>query len=126
MKMSKAPAFGADFADRVNKNVVSLEQDVKAVVAKVQLGEADAGVVYSTDASAAGGAVTALQIPDQFNQLAIYPIAALIKAPQPELAQQFVDLVLSDAGQQVLQSYGFILPKASGQPPPAPSPSPTR
>lgn len=112
-KMSKDPTYGADFAGKVQKNVVSLEQDVKAVVAKVQLGEADAGVVYSTDASAAGDAVTALQIPDQFNQLATYPIAALEKAPQPELAQQFMDLVLSDQGQQVMQKYGFLPPKAA-------------
>lgn len=112
-KMSKDPAYGPHFADQVQKNVVSLEQDVKAVVAKVRLGEADAGVVYATDASAAGGDVTALQIPDQFNQLATYPIAALTKAPQADLAQQFIDLVLSDQGQQVLQKFGFLPPKSA-------------
>ncbi len=112
-KMGKDAAYGADFPARVQKNVVSLEQDVKAVVTKVQLGEADAGLVYSTDASAAARDVTALQIPDQFNQLATYPIAALTKAPQPDLARMFVDLVLSDQGQQVLAKYGFLPPKAA-------------
>jgi molybdate transport system substrate-binding protein len=112
-KMSKDPTYGADFADKVQKNVVSQENDVKAVVSKVRLGEADAGVVYSTDVTpAAAQDVTPLAIPDEFNQLATYPIAALAKAPQPDLAQQFVDLVLSDAGQEVLKGYGFILPKA--------------
>jgi iron complex transport system substrate-binding protein len=113
-KMSKDPAYGADFADKVQKNVVSRENDVKAVLAKVRLGEADAGVVYSTDVTpAAAQDVTALAIPDQFNQLATYPIAALAKAPQLDLAQQFVDLVLSEAGQEVLKGYGFISPKAA-------------
>jgi len=112
-KMSKDPAYGADFADKVQKNVVSRENDVKAVVAKVSLGEADAGVVYTTDASAAAAKLGSLTIPDQFNQLATYPIAALAKAPQPDLAQQFVDLVVSDAGQALLAKYGFIGAKAS-------------
>ena len=109
-KMGQDPTYGAGFADKVQANVVSRENDVKAVVSKVRLGEADAGVVYSTDVTpAAAQDVTPLAIPDQFNQLATYPIAALAKAPQPELAQQFVDLVLSDAGQELLAGYGFIV-----------------
>lgn len=118
-KMSKDPAFGADFGANVLKNVVSMEQDVKAVVAKVQLGEADAGVVYSTDVASAAGDVTPLEVPDQFNQLASYPIAVLEKAPLPDLAQKFVDLVLSDEGQAVLTSYGFISPGAASAAPAA-------
>jgi molybdate transport system substrate-binding protein len=111
-KMSADPAFGQDFRANVLRNVVSYENDVKAVVSKVSLGEADAGVVYSTDVTAAvAPKLGTLEIPDEFNQLATYPIAALVAAPEPDLAAQFVDLVLSDAGQQVLQSYGFILPK---------------
>jgi len=108
-KMGRDPAYGADFPDKVQANVVSRESDVKAVVSKVRLGEADAGVVYSTDVTAAAAQdVTPLGIPDQFNQIATYPIAPLDKAPRPDLAQQFIDLVLSDAGQQVLARYGFI------------------
>ena len=107
-KMSQDPAYGADFADRVQKNVVSRENDVKAVVAKASLGEADAGVVYATDAGAAADKLGSLAVPDQFNQIAIDPIAVLASAPHAELAQQFVDLVLSDAGQALLAKYGFV------------------
>ena len=112
-KMSKDPAYGADFQAQVLKNAVSYEADVKGVVSKVSLGEADAGVVYTTDASSAADKLGSLTIPDQFNQIATYPVAALAKAPQPELAQQFIALVLSDAGQQLLKGYGFIPAKAN-------------
>lgn len=109
-KMSRDPAYGPDYAGTVQANVVSREKDVKAVVAKVRLGEADAGVVYSTDVTPdAMQDVTPLAIPDQFNQIATYPIAPLAQAPQPDLARQFVDLVLSDAGQELLAGFGFIV-----------------
>jgi molybdate transport system substrate-binding protein len=112
-KMSKDPAYGKDFAAKVLKNVVSYENDVKVVVSKVSLGEADAGVVYSTDVTAAvAPKVGTLKIPDQFNQLATYPIAPVARAAQPDLARQFTDLVLSDGGQQLLAKYGFITAKA--------------
>ncbi len=107
-KMSKDPAYGADYQAQVLKNVVSYETDVKAVVSKVSLGEADAGVVYTTDAAAAASRLGELTIPTQFNQIATYPIAAIDKAPEPDLAQAFVAFVLSDAGQQTMAHYGFI------------------
>lgn len=108
--MSADPAFGADFKARVNANVVSLEQSVKSVVTKVSLDEADAGIVYRSDVTPAVDArIDMLDIPDQFNQLAAYPIAAIKVPPAgPELAQQFVDFVLSDQGQAVLERYNFI------------------
>jgi len=108
-KMSADPTFGANFKAQVMKNVVSQETDVKQVVAKVQLGEADAGVVYTTDAQAAASALTPLTIPDKFNQIASYPIVALKAAPQPQLAQAFVAYVLAaEGGQKILQKWGFI------------------
>ncbi len=107
-KMSKDPAYGADFQAQVLKNVVSYETDVKVVVSKVSLGEADAGVVYTTDASAAADKLGSLTIPDQYNQIATYPIAAIANAPEPDLAKGFVAFVLSPAGQQTLARYGFI------------------
>jgi molybdate transport system substrate-binding protein len=107
-KMSKDPTYGATFPAQVLKNVVSLETDVKAVVAKVSLGEVDAGVVYTTDVRAAVDKLGSLTIPDQFNQIAMYPIAPIAKAPQPDLARQFVALVLSPAGQQTMARYGFM------------------
>ena len=108
-KMSQDTAYGATFKDKVMANVVSREDNVKAVVAKVQLGEADAGVVYTTDVTpSAAKDLTTLDIPDQFNVVATYPIALLKNAPEPELASQFVEWVLSSKGQQVLAQYGFI------------------
>ena len=92
--LSKDATYGADFKTKVLANVVSNETDVKQVVAKVQLGEADAGIVYVTDAIAAPTLKT-IVIPANFNVIAKYPIAALTNAPQPELAAAFVAYVLS-------------------------------
>jgi molybdate transport system substrate-binding protein len=108
-KLSRDPAYGTGFKTNVLKNVVSYENDVKAVLSKVSLGEADAGFVYATDVTAAvSPRLGTIDIPDEFNRLATYPIAPLARAPNPELAKEFVDLVLSDSGQQVLARYGFI------------------
>ena len=108
-KMSQDATYGATFKDKVVANVVSREDNVKAVVAKVQLGEADAGLVYTTDVTpSAAQDLTTLGIPDQFNVIAAYPIAPLKNSPEPKLASQFVEWVLSPKGQQVLTQYGFI------------------
>lgn len=104
--MSKDASFGSDFSAKVLANVVSNETDIKQVVAKVQLGEADAGIVYISDAVAAPDLKT-ITIPSNFNVIAKYPIAALIKAPYPDLAKAFVDYVLSGDGQAVLKKWGF-------------------
>ena len=115
-KMSQDATFGATFKDNVVANVVSREDNVKSVVAKVQLGEADAGVVYTTDITpGAAKDLATRDIPDKFNVIATYPIAPLKNAPEPKLASQFVDWVLSSKGQQVLATYGFI-PAASAKP----------
>ena len=87
-------------------NVVSNEDNVKQVVAKVQLGEADAGIVYSSDAIAAPDLKTII-IPPNANVVAKYPIALLKAAPSPALAQGFVDFVLSPEGQSILKKWGF-------------------
>jgi molybdate transport system substrate-binding protein len=108
-KMSQDATFGAMFKNKVAANVVSREDNVKSVVAKVQLGEADAGVVYATDITPnAAQDLTTLDVPDKFNVIATYPIAPLKNAPEPRLASQFVEWVLSSKGQQVLTQYGFI------------------
>jgi molybdate transport system substrate-binding protein len=104
--LSKDASYGADFKTKVLANVVSNETDVKQVVAKVQLGEADAGIVYVTDAIAAPTLQT-IVIPANFNVIAKYPIAALIKAPQPELAAAFVAYLLSANGQATMKKWGF-------------------
>ena len=106
-KMSADPRFGADFRARVEANIVSQEDNVKQVVTKVQLGEADAGIVYVTDVSAAVAPdVTLIEIPAPFNVIAVYSIAP-VTGGDAGLAQAFIDFSLSDAGQAILASYGF-------------------
>jgi len=75
---------------------VSQEDNVKAVVTKVALGEADAGIVYVTDVTAGGDKVEGVEIPQELNVLATYPIATVKASKAPEAAQAFMDLVLSD------------------------------
>ncbi|MGH2678121.1 MAG: molybdate ABC transporter substrate-binding protein [Actinomycetota bacterium] len=89
---------------------VSLEEDVKAVVSKVSLGEADAGIVYVTDAKAAGSEVSSVPIPEEHNVVARYPIAVLKDAPNGNHAEDFVELVLSEDGREALTEAGFSLP----------------
>lgn len=104
--LSQDATYGADFGTRVLANVVSNEVDVKQAVAKVQLGEADAGIVYVSDAVAAPDLRT-IEIPAGFNVIAKYPIAVLTGASDPGLAAEFVAYVLSADGQAVLQEWGF-------------------
>ena len=99
-------SFGADFKDKVLANVVSNEDNVKQVVAKVQLGEADAGIVYTSDAIAAPDLKT-IEIPSELNVIAKYPIAPLTKSAHADLAKTFTDYVLSTEGQSVLKKWGF-------------------
>jgi len=108
-KASQDAAFGAGYEENVLKNIVSYEDNVKAVLTKVSLGEADAGIVYSTDISGDSAAkVNQLTIPDALNVIASYPIATLKDSLHLALAQAFVDFVLSPAGQATLGKYGFI------------------
>jgi molybdate transport system substrate-binding protein len=101
--------LGAGFKDAVIANVVSYEENVRVVLTKVTLGEADAGIVYTSDAAASGDEkVGQIEIPDPFNTIASYPIAPLSDSPNLELAQQFVAYVLTPGGQKILDKYGFI------------------
>jgi molybdate transport system substrate-binding protein len=93
---------------KVTVKPVSEEDNVKAVVTKVSLGEADAGIVYVTDVTAGGDKVEGVDIPKDQNVTATYPIAT-VEAGKDK-AQAFMDLVLSDQGQQVLKQYGFLPP----------------
>jgi molybdate transport system substrate-binding protein len=102
--------FGSDFKDKVLANVVSNEDNVKQVVAKVQLGEADAGIVYTSDAVAASELKT-IEIPTELNVIAQYPIARLTKSANADLGTAFVEYVLSADGQAVLQKWGFAPPE---------------
>jgi molybdenum ABC transporter, periplasmic molybdate-binding protein len=89
---------------------VTLEQDVKATLTKVELGEVDAALVYRTDVIAAAGKVTGISFPEADQAVNDYPIAALADAPAGDLAEEFVDLVLSRQGKDVLAKVGFDVP----------------
>ena len=91
-------------------NVVSEEDDVKGVVGKISLGEGDAGFVYATDASVAGDDVTVIEFPEGSQPPIEYQIAVVSASENKEGAQEFVDLVLSDEGQEQLEAAGFIVP----------------
>lgn len=86
---------------------VSEESSVTDVLNKVQTGQADAGLVYVTDASGAGDKVTAIDVPEAASVVNVYPIATLTEAAQPELAAKFVALVTGPDGRQVLEGAGF-------------------
>jgi molybdate transport system substrate-binding protein len=103
-----ANLWDADYQAAVYANLVSEEENVRIVVAKVALGEADAGIVYASDVTPAVAAeLQQIAIPEDANVVAAYPIAILADAPQPALAAAFVEFVLSVEGQAILQSWGF-------------------
>ena len=101
--------YGEGFNQKVLANVVSNEENVRQVLTKVQLGEADAGIVYMTDALSVPSLIT-IAIPDSYNSLVEYPIAALKASPNLDLAQAFVEFALSSEGQAILQKWGFGKP----------------
>jgi molybdate transport system substrate-binding protein len=110
-KMTALAGYPPDFAAQIEKNVVSNELDVKAVVTKVALGEADAGVVYSTDVTpTVAPKLDVFPIPAGVVPDIEYPIAVLKGAADPKSAQAFVDYIASPEGQSFLRARGFISP----------------
>lgn len=91
----------------VTAEPTSLEDDARATLDKVTSGEVDAGLVYSSDAVAAGDAVVAVEVPEAADATTTYAVAVLEQAAHPDLAQEWVDLLLSDEGRQVLHDAGF-------------------
>jgi molybdate transport system substrate-binding protein len=107
-RASKDPDFGAGFKDAVLKNVVSYEENVRAVLTKISLGEADAGIVYTSDINLQeGNQVGKLEIPADLNVNALYFIAPVEDSQQPGLARAFVDFLLAPESQDLLARYGF-------------------
>ena len=96
--------YGDDFVANVAGNVVSQEDNVRAVLSKVALGEADAGIVYTSDVT---DDVVAIEIPEAVNELATYPIAPVAGGNQ-DAAAAYISFILSPDGQAILESYGFI------------------
>lgn len=106
-RASADPAYGSDFQERVERNVVSREANVRQVVAKVQLGEADAAVVYTSDVTpAVRDQVVAVPVPDALNVQTTYPIAEAVGA-NPTAGAAFVSYALSLEGQTILRHWGF-------------------
>lgn len=106
--LGKAEGFPANYATRVLTNVVSNEENVKGVVAKVQLGEADAGVVYRSDVTPdVARFVSVLDIPSAQNVIVSYPIAPVRGSAAKDLAHRFIDFVRSTEGQRLLGEHGF-------------------
>ncbi len=100
--------FPTEFQAAFYANLVSEEDNVRQVAAKVALGEADAGIVYTSDVTPdIASQVQQIAIPDAQNVVATYPIAPLADAPAPTLAQSFIDFVLSEDGQAILARWGF-------------------
>jgi molybdate transport system substrate-binding protein len=97
-------------ATGITPHVVSREADVKSVLAKVESGDADAGIVYVTDAQAAGDQVRQVDIPTSQNQSTEYQIVAVKDAPNATLAGDWITMVTGDEGQSVLKEHGFASP----------------
>jgi molybdate transport system substrate-binding protein len=105
--MSLDPAYGPDFQARALANVVSYEENVRAVVAKVALGEVDAGVVYASDVAGSDEAFGVLEVPPAFTPDITYWAAPLLEASEADLAARFIEVLLSPSGAEVLTRYGF-------------------
>ncbi len=107
--LAKLPEYGAQFEPAVAANVVSNEVDVKAVVTKVSLGEADAGVCYLTDITpSVAKSVSPIAFPSGTAPEAMYPIAIVKASKNASGAQAFIDFVLSPDGQAYLKARGFL------------------
>jgi molybdate transport system substrate-binding protein len=105
---ASAGSLGADFRARVEARIVSRELNVRQVLAKVALGEAQAGIVYRTDALTAPAGVVMREIPAELNVTAAYPVAVVTRAPQPDLARAFIERLRGPAGREALQARGFM------------------
>jgi molybdate transport system substrate-binding protein len=107
-KASTEHTLGVAFKSDFIANVVSYEDNVKIVLAKVSLGEADAGIVYASDVSGkTADSIRTIEIPEELNVIASYPIAPILDSPNPTDARLFIDFVLSPEGQTILAKFGF-------------------
>jgi molybdate transport system substrate-binding protein len=107
--LSRDPAYGTNFAERVLRNVVSEEPNVRAALARVALGEADATFVYRSDlASDYGPRVRVIEVPPSANVVARYLLAVVREARNPLAARRFAETILSDGGQAILVRWGFL------------------
>ncbi len=108
-KMAGDPEFGQDYEDAVMANVISEETNVNNIIAKLLIGEADAGFTYTSDAitPAYADQLMTITIPDEYNVIAHYPIGVLRESADPDTAADFIAFVRSEEGGVILSSYGF-------------------
>ena len=107
--LAKQPGYPADFAARYSANIASKEENVAAVVAKIELGEGDAGIVYVTDAKTSTK-VTTVAVPDAANVPATYGGVVVKASPNAAAAQAFLAWLAGPDGQAILASFGFLPP----------------
>ncbi|MBP2134151.1 molybdate transport system substrate-binding protein [Methanomicrobium sp. W14] len=107
-KMANSSEYGQDYVDAVYGNVISEETSVSTVVPKLLLGEADAAFVYKSDVSKDyGDKIIQIEIPEEYNVLAKYPLGILADSKQKDEAEDFIEFVRGDEGSAILKSYGF-------------------
>lgn len=104
-KMSRA--YGTGFRDAVMRNVVSQETNVRGLLARVELGEADAAIVYTSDARAGGGKVKTIDLPATVNENALYPAAVITRSGNRALAGRFLAFLRSETGKAILRKHGL-------------------
>jgi molybdate transport system substrate-binding protein len=106
--------YAANVLSRANVSIpessITRGADAKATLAAVSQSDANAAIVYVTDVKAAGSAVTGVEIPDEQNTVAVYPIAPIVGTANAKLAKAFIDYAASAKGQKVLAKYGFVAP----------------
>ncbi len=107
--LAERPGYPADFVDAYAANVVSKEDSVKAVVARIELGEGDAGIVYATDAAASSN-VLVVEIPDVANVPATYAGIVVSSSSHPDAGRAFLDWFAGPDGQAILERFGFLPP----------------
>jgi molybdate transport system substrate-binding protein len=107
--LAKEPGYPADFAAAYAKNVVSQEDNVKGIVAKIEVGEGDAGIVYVTDATASGKVGT-VAVPENANVPATYSGVVVKASPNQAAAADFLDWFAGPDGQAILSDFGFLPP----------------
>jgi molybdate transport system substrate-binding protein len=107
-KLDNDSTYGPDYKKKVLANVISQETNVNYVVTKVALGEADVGFAYVSDITEdLANKVDKVDIPDEYNIIAEYPMGILLESKYPAESQKFMNLVMSNEGKAVLEKYGF-------------------
>lgn len=108
-KLANDSEYGPEYKENVMANIVSEETTVNRIVSKVALGEVDAGFAFISDVDPSmAGKVTKILIPDRYNVVGDFPAGVLSQSNYPKDAQAFIDVIMSNEGQAILDKYGFI------------------